>query len=193
VILGLWAVAPTKTPATAWRWAGAPTDIDVLRVSLASTLWQGSTLDDVFAAFAAARASMDPAPRMTWSIPWPKDGRRLSSAEPVAPTGSSYVTVAHAEAPRGAKLRVEATWEDYGRMRWIVLKLDAAGKVLDELPIPSTERATEAAMTVENLDDADRIVVLGVNLGSTEMPFEPGDGTWEPHGWLLTLASQGSR
>jgi hypothetical protein len=183
----------TKTPAAAWRWAGAPTDVDVLRVSLASVLWQGSTLDDVFAAFAAARASMDPAPRFTWRIPWPRDARRLASAEPVAPTGASYVTVDHAGAPRGAKLRVEATWEDYGRMRWIVLKLDAAGKVLDELPIPSAERATEAAMSVENLDDVDRIAVIGVNLGSTEMPFDPDDGTWEPHGWLLTLSSQGAR
>jgi hypothetical protein len=190
LLLALRAVAPTTTPAGAWRWAGAPTEVDVLRVSLASALWEGSTIDDVFAAFAAARASMNPSPRLTWSIPWPLDGRRLASAVPVAPTGSSYVAIDHAGAPRGSKLRVEATWEDYGRMRWIVRKLDAAGKVLDELPIPSTDRATEAAMTVENLDDTERIVVVGVNLGSTEMPFAPDDAPWEPHGWLLTLSAR---
>jgi len=185
VLLGLWAVAPTTTPAGAWRWAGAPTDVDVL--------WKESTIDDVFAAFAAARASMEPAPRLTWSIPWPLEERHLASGDPVSPTGSSYVALDHAGAPRGAKLRVEATWEDYARMRWIVLKIDAAGHVIDELTIPSTDRATGAAMTVENLDAVDRVVLVGVNLGSTDMPFDPDDGIWEPHGWVLSLASQGPR
>jgi len=193
VLLGLWAVAPTMTPPDACRWAGTPTGFDVLRASLGSALWQGSTLDDVFAAFAAARASMDPAPSLTWNIAWPLQARRLASAEPVGPTGASYVLVDHASAPRGAKLRVEAAWEDYARMRWIVLKLDAAGKVLEELPIASADRATEAAKTIENLDDVSRVVVLGVNLGSTEMPFDPDDGVWEPHGWLLTLRSEDTR
>jgi hypothetical protein len=193
VLLGLWAVAPTKTPAGAWRWAGAPTEVDVLGASLASALWKDSTIDDVFAAFAAARASVEPAPRLTWRIPWPLEERHLSSGEPVSPTGSSYVAMDRAGAPRGATLRVEARWEDYERMRWIVLKLDGAGKVLDELRIPSTDRATGAAMTVENLDAVDHLVVIGVNLRSTEMPFDPDDGIWEPHGWVLSLASQGPR
>jgi len=193
VLLGLWAVAPTKTRAGAWRWAGAPTEVDVLGASLAGALWKDSTIDDVFAAFAAARASMEPPPRLTWSIPWPLEERHLASGDPVSPTGASYVAVDHAGAPRGARLRVEATWEDYARMRWIVLKIDAAGKVIDELPIPSTDRATGAAMTVENLDTVDHIVVIGVNLRSTEMPFDPDDGIWEPHGWVLSLASLGTR
>ena len=42
----------------------------------------------------------------------------------VAPTGASYVVVDHAAAPPGAKLRLEAEWEDYGRMRWVAVKLD---------------------------------------------------------------------
>jgi hypothetical protein len=193
VLVGLWSLSPTTTPATAWRWAGAPTEIDILRVSLANALWQGSGIDDVFAAFAAARATMEPRPRLTWRIPWPAERRRLAQAEPVAPTGASYVAIDHAGAPRGANLHVEASWEDYGRMRWIVLKLDPNGKELDELPIPSTERATEAVMTVENLDGVDRVVMVGLGLGSTEDPFDPDDGVWEPHGWLLTVASEGAR
>jgi hypothetical protein len=193
VLVGLWSLSPTTTPATAWRWAGAPTEIDVLRVSLASALWQGSGIDDAFAAFAAARATMDPRPRLTWRIPWPVERRRLAQAEPVGPTGASYVAIDHTGAPRGANLHLEASWEDYGRMRWIVLKLDANGKVVDELPIPSTERATQAVMTVENLDGVDRVVVIGLGLGSTETPFDPDDGVWEPHGWLLTVASEGAR
>jgi hypothetical protein len=123
-------------------------------------------------------------------VPWPVQPRRLASPEPVAPTGASYVLVDHAGAPAGAKLRLEAQWEDYGRMRWIVVKLDAAGHAVAEMPITSLERTPRASMTVESLDATDRILVVGVNVGSTERAFDPGDGEWEPHGWLLTLEAE---
>ena len=45
-------------------------------------------------------------------------------------------------------------------------------------------------MTLEPLDGVDRVVVVGVNVGSTEHPFQPNQGWWEPHGWLLTIEGQ---
>ncbi|MGH7268861.1 MAG: hypothetical protein ACREJ3_00390, partial [Polyangiaceae bacterium] len=146
LIVGLWALSPTKTPAGAWRWAGAPTGFDVLRTSLKGALWHDSTLDDVLVEFAAARAVMIPPPALAWRIPWPERARRLAAPVPVAPTGASYVVVDHAGAPKGAKLRLEAAWEDYARMRWIVLKVDASGKTLAELPITSASGATHASL-----------------------------------------------
>jgi hypothetical protein len=190
LVVGLWALAPTKTPPGASRWTGTPTGFDVLRVSLADALWQGSTLDDVFVRFATVRASMVPPPRLAWHVPWPEHARRLGAAEPTAPTGAAYVAIDRAGAPVGARLRVEAEWEDYARMRWVVVKLDSQGRPIQELPITSTDRATRAALTVENLDGTDRVVVVGVDIGSTEHPFDPDQGEWEPHGWLLTLAPQ---
>ena len=38
MVQGLWALAPTKTPPGAARWAASPTGFDVLRVSLAGML-----------------------------------------------------------------------------------------------------------------------------------------------------------
>ncbi len=190
LIVGLWALSPTRTPAGAARWAGTPTGFDVLGVSLANALWQGSRLDDVFVRFAVQRSSAFPPVRPAWHVPWPANVRRLSSPEPVAPTGASYVLVDLDGAPRGSKLRLEAEWEDYGRMRWVALKLDEDGRAMATLPIGSTDRATRASMTVDSLDGVSRVLVVGANVGSTEHPFDPDQGEWEPHGWLLTLEGE---
>jgi hypothetical protein len=189
LLIGLWALAPTRTPWNAGRWAAAPTGFDVLRQSLKNALWEGSTLDDVIVRFDVARASMVPPARLAWRVPWPAQPRRLASPVPVAPTGASYVLVDRA-APATAKLRVEAEWEDYGRMRWVVVKLDASGRTLAEVPITSLDRTPHASMTIESLESTDRVLIVGVNVGSTERPFDPGDGEWEPHGWLLTVGAE---
>jgi hypothetical protein len=190
LLVGLWALAPTRTPSGAERWAAAPTGFDVLRTSLKNALWEGSTLDDVVVRFAVARALIDPPARLAWHVPWPAQPRRFASPQPVAPTGASYVLVDHEGAAAGAKLRLEAQWEDYGRMRWVVVKLDAAGRPIAEVPIATLDRVAHASMTIESLEDTDRVLIVGVNAGSTERPFDPGDGEWEPHGWLLTVGAE---
>ena len=190
LLRGLWALAPTRTPPGTWRWSAAPTGYDVLRESLKGALSTDSTIDDVFVAFAVERARATPSVRLAWHIPWPEQARRLASPVPVFPTGSSYLLVDHAGAPPGAKLRLEAQWEDYGRMRWVVVKLDARGQTMAEVPVTSLQRATRASLTVESLEGVDRLLIVGVNVGSTEHPFDPDQGEWEPHGWLLTLEGQ---
>ncbi|HEY4015395.1 MAG TPA: hypothetical protein VGM06_18750 [Polyangiaceae bacterium] len=190
LIDALWSLAPTKTPADAWRWNATPTGFDVLRVSLQRSALEGSSLEDLWVRFAVARMHATPSAREAWHIPWPDHARRLASPEPVYPTGSSYVVVDHAGARPGQSLRIEAAWEDYGRMRWVVLKLDAAGGTIATLPVTSLERGTRASMTVESLEGVDRLVIVGVNVGSTDHPFDPDQGEWEPHGWLLTLEAE---
>ena len=190
LLVGLWALAPTTTPFDADRWAAAPTGFDVLRASLKNAVGEASTLDDVLVKFAVARASMTPAARLAWHVPWPIQARRLASPEPVAPTGASYVLVDRQAAPAGANLRLEAQWEDFGRMRWVVVKLDAAGRPIGEVPVTSLDRTPHASMTIESLEATGRVLAIGVNVGSTEHVFDPGDLEWEPHGWLLTLVGE---
>jgi hypothetical protein len=190
VVVGGWALAPTRTGPRAWRWSDAPTTFDVLRTSLPGALGREATFDDVLVKFNLARASMIPPPALAWSLPWPIRPRRITPAEPIAPTGVSYVRVDHRDVARGAKLRLEAEWEDYGRMRWIVLKRDAQERTVSELVVTSAEHRTAASMTIEELDDVDHILIVAQNLGSTEHPFNPDQGAWESHGWLLTLEGQ---
>jgi hypothetical protein len=190
VLRGLWALAATRTPPGAWRWSAAPTSFDVLRATRKGALSADSTLDGVFVRFAVERARATPPVRLAWHVPWPALARRLASPEPVSPTGASYVLVDHAGAPAGAKLRLEAQWEDYGRMRWVVVKLDAAGHPMAQMPVTSVDRATRASLTVESLEGVDRLLIVGANVGSTEAPFDPDQGEWEAHGWLLTLEAE---
>jgi hypothetical protein len=190
LVQAIWALSPTTSPFGAARWATKPNGFDVLRASLKGALWADSTLDDVLVRFAVHRALSDPGARVVWDVPWPTAPRTLAPSEPTSPTGASYVVVRHAGAPRGAKLRLIAQWEDWGRMRWVVLKMGPAGAPLAQLDITSADRATRAATDLEGLDDVDHLVVVGVALGSIERPFDPSQGAWMPHGWLLTLESE---
>jgi hypothetical protein len=190
LVVGLWALTPTRTTFDADRWAASPTGFDVLRESLKNALWQGSTFDDVLVRFAVARAGVVPPARVAWQVAWPTQARRLASPQPVAPTGASYVVIDRTGAPPGSKLRLEAEWEDYARMRWVIVKLDASGRPIAEVAVTSLDRTPRASMTIESLDATDRVLAVGVNVGSTERVFDPGDGEWEPHGWLLTLAGE---
>jgi len=190
VVMGGWALAPTRTDSHAWRWAAKPTTFDVLRASLPGALGSEVTFDDVLLKFALARFTMVPGPAFAWSLPWPTLARRITPAEPIAPTGVSYVRVDHKDVGGDTKLRLEAQWEDYARMRWVVLKRDAADRTLAQVTVTSTEHGTAASMTIEQLDGVDHILIVAQNLGSTEHPFNPDQEEWESHGWLLTLEGQ---
>ncbi|HEY6459415.1 MAG TPA: hypothetical protein VIY73_04665, partial [Polyangiaceae bacterium] len=190
LVVGTWALAATTTPAAAARWSGTPTAFDVLGVSLKGALGTDSNLDDVFTAFAVHRGTVFPPVRLAWNVPWPAKARRFASPVPVAPTGASYVLVGVTGAPPGAKLRIEASWEDFGRMRWSVVKLDAQGRAMADVAITSLRLGTSTSMTLEPLDGVDRVLVVGVDVGSTEHPFDPAQGWWEPHGWLLTVEGE---
>jgi hypothetical protein len=190
MLAGTWALAPTRTPARAWAWSGAPNGFDVLHVSLAGALSESSTFDDVLTRFAVHRALTLPPAHLAWHVPWPSKARRFASPTPVSPTGASFVLVDLAGAPAKASLRVEAEWEDFGRMRWDVVKLDATGRELADVAVTSLPLGTTASMTIETLDGVDRVLIVGVNIGSTEHPFDPNQGWWEPHGWLLTIEGE---
>ncbi|MGO9000096.1 MAG: hypothetical protein ACLQVI_42760 [Polyangiaceae bacterium] len=203
----LWALSPTTTPLGADRWNDEPDGFDVLRASFKDVISSGSRIEDLFAEFGATRALLGARengaelpesrplgaaiePRIDWTIGWPATPRRLASPLPLAPTGSAYVLVSHAGAPAGARLRVEAAWEQHAAIRWTVVKLDAAGRELGRIPIAAPPRATEAQATIIDLDAAASLLVVATNVGDPYVPFDPDDERFEPHGWLVTLAAE---
>ncbi len=190
VLRALWALSPSATPLGAFRWKNDPDTFAVLRTSMRDAVSTGSTLDDVFRELAVARA-LDGA-RLDWDVPWPDKPRRLASPPAgVAPAGASVVAIRRAGAgePSG-NLRVELDWETHAKMRWAIVKLDAAGRELGHLPIPTTDRATSAQMSLVGLEAVATVLVVGANAGDAAYPFDPDDEAWEPHGWLLTIARE---
>jgi hypothetical protein len=207
LVRAMWALSPTKTPLGAERWNDEPDGFDVLAMSFRDALTSGSKIEDLFAEFGTTRALMglrenglelpearalgaSLAPPLAWEIDWPTSPRRLASPVPIAPTGSSYVLVHHDGASPGARLRVEATWEQHAAIRWFVVKLDAQGREMGRVSIAAPPRATEAQMTMVNLDGVSSLLIAATNVGDPFAPFDPDDETFEPHGWLLTLASE---
>jgi hypothetical protein len=189
LVRALWSLSPTISEGA--RWKNQPSTYDVLRFSFKGALFTGSTIDDVYAGFGNARALVDVPVRSDWDIDWPQKPRRLGPREATAPSGTAYVMVRHAGAPPGARLRVEAAWEQHARMRWSVIKRDAAGRELARVPVASPDRGTEGQGTIVDLDATDSLLIVGVNVGDFETPFNPNDEVWEPHGWLLTVGAAG--
>lgn len=207
IITASWALAPTHTAVPAQRWHDEPDAFDVLRVSFKGALSTGSTLDDLLLDTAIARAFMGSADdglhapetrtlgdaaRITsdWDLPWPKQPKRLAPRAPVHPGGASYLVVHRAGAPATARLRVEIVWEEHALFRWAFVKVDASGREIGRVVIPTRERATETQMTLVDLGTADRILLVGVNAGDPAYRFDPDDEVWEPHSWLVTIAEE---
>ena len=207
IVMASWALSPTMTDVGAKRWHDEPDAFDVLRVSFKNALSTGSTLDDLLLDAAVARAFMGSAEDglhqvetrtfgdaarvpLDWDLPWPVRPKRIAPRTAVYPSGASYVVVRHAGATPGARLRVEIAWEEHALFRWALVKLDAAGRELGRVPIPTRERAVEAQMTLVDLDGVDRVLLVGMNAGDPSYRFDPDDEVWEPHGWLVTLAAE---
>lgn len=207
LVLATWALAPTTTPVGARRWAHEPDVFDVLRASFKDRLSTGSTIHDLFLDVAVARAFMGSADDglhapetralgdaarvpLDWDLPWPAKPKRVAPRVPVAPSGASYLVIRRDGAAPGARLRVEIAWEEHALFRWALVKLDGRGRELGRVPIPAKERATEAQMTLVDLDGVDRILLVGVNAGDPAYAFDPDEVVWEPHGWLVTVAAE---
>jgi hypothetical protein len=209
LVLATWALAPTMSPVagTTRRWAHEPDTYDVLRESFKDRLSTGSTIHDLFLDVAVARAfmgayddglhapetrSLGDAARITldWDLPWPTAPRRVAPRAPVHPTGASYVVIRRAGAKPGDRLRVEIVWEEHALFRWAFVKLDRDGHETGRVAIAAKERATEAQMTLVDLDGVDRVLLVGTNVGDPAYAFDPDEASWEPHSWLLTIAAE---
>lgn len=204
VLRGIVALRGAKTAPEALRFVNEPDTFDVLARSFKDKLFAGATLDDLIVDFAVSRARFGeadaggaaaalgdvPKVRVDWDVPWPKAARRLAPAYPVEPTGASYVVVRTDGAPKGARLRLEATWEDHARMRVAFARVDAAGRELSRARVMAAPTAREAQMTVADLDGAAKVVIVTVNLGDPSFHFDPDDVVHEPHGYTLTVLAE---
>jgi hypothetical protein len=182
-----WALAPTKTLGDE-RWTAEPDVFDVLRESLKDARGPGFSFDDALAEFSVARLELGAPVRFDWDVAWPKSARTLASPYPVAEAGATYVRIDGSGA--ASRLRVDAIWEEHAKMRWTVVKLDAAGHAIAQWEAKAQPKATEAHLQIVDTAGATAFVVVAANVGNWTSPFDPDEGPWEPHGWLLTIAQE---
>ena len=192
LVRAVWALSPTITPPGAARWNNEPDGFEVLRMSFKEALGTKTTVDDLWLDFAVGRAFDTRFPvRFEWSVDWPTHPRSLSaSVLGVAPTGAAYIAVDCKGRPAGTRLRFEATWEEHARMLWTLVRVDASGREVSRVGVPSRERGTDAQLTLIDLDQAARVFIVGINAGDPLFPFDPDDYQQEPHGWVVSLAAE---
>lgn len=189
VITASLALAPTETHGDD-HWVDEPDPFDVLRASLKDAMFSGSTDGDVLVSFAVARGvAIAPRARLDWDVPWPTAARRLASPEPLAPTGAAFVRVSAAGRKPNERFTLDATWEQLARIRWVVVKLDAAQHEIGRIEATAAPKATHAHLLIVDLEGASSLLVVAANVGPWDDPFDPDD-VWEPHGWLLTISSE---
>ncbi len=190
-----WSLAPTKTSfpvsggdAADEHWNAEPDVFDVLRESTKDARGAGYSFESALAEFSVARLELASPVHFDWDVAWPKHVRTLASSFPAAPTGATYVRIDGAGA--ASRLRIDATWEEHAKMRWSVVKLDASGHAIAQWEAKAQPKATEAHVQVVDTQGAAAFVVVAAHVGNWTAPFDPDEGPWEPHGWLLTIAEE---
>ena len=67
-------------------------------------------------------------------------------------------------------------------------RIDAEGRVIRTHRFGAPVREPHVEATLESLDGVASIVLGAINLGDPAAPFDPREGPWEPHAFLLTVA-----
>ncbi len=191
IVRAMWAESPTVTRRGAARWNDEPDGFDVLRESFKNALTTNSTVDDLWLDFAVARAFIPGYPvRVEWTVEWPDTPRTLMAGHPIAPTGAAYISIDCRRRPKGARLRVEARWEELAHVLWTLVRVDASGKEQGRVAVTGRERGTDAQATLVDLEGTARVLLVGTNAGDPRVGLDPDDYRLERHGWVVSLAAE---
>lgn len=123
-----------------------------------------------------------------WDEPLPKKARRLLSVRPVEPTGVTWMRFEREAEHPSASLVIALDWEEHARFRVFAQLLDAEGRMIRTHRFGAPVREPHVEATLESLDGVASIVIGAINLGDPAAPFDPREGPWEPHAFLLTVA-----
>ena len=125
-----------------------------------------------------------------WDEPVPSRARRLLAARPVEPTGITWLRFDRGrdEHAVAKTLLIAADWEGHARFHFFAQLIDENGRLMRTHRFAVPPRDTHVEATFESLDGVASIVVGAINLGDPQAPFDPREGPWEPHSFMLTIA-----
>jgi len=203
VMNGLIAVSSQRTAAEAYWWHNEPDIFDALRSAFKE---RSKRLGEALIDFAIARAFIgnrsDGAHlpdverfgdmgrvRFEWSVGYDSLPRNLAPANPVGPTGSSYLWLDLSGVTAASRLSFVARWEESFVFQWALVKLDKAGKELSRRIGGGVWGRDTLQLSLAKLDDAAAVLIVGTSLGNDDRsnPFDPDDGAPRPAGYEVTL------
>ena len=197
------AAAGSRTAPSAPAWNNEPDLLDVLR----HTFEPPAAFASLFGDFAVTRAFLGDrddgthAPqlawtgsagdvRFDWSLKYSALPRRVASAYPIEPFGATYLWLDLDDRALGAKLGFQAQWEPPVSFQWMLVRMARDGRELSRLVVPFLQRATEVTQTLDNLDAAAGVLIVGTQFGGVDLlhPFDPDVAPFEGHGCTVYLA-----
>lgn len=161
-----------------------PSAFEVIAASLSDA---GSSLEALWTDVAVVRATSPIPPAWEWSVPASTLPRRFAIRRAIEPTGSTFVRIDVDKTPPSDSIEMDLAWDGGSRFAWRVLKLDAAGKILGEVPVPSLETTRKITIDVRHLAGVKTIVLAGVNVGDPIRPWRATEPPSQPHGYELGI------
>lgn len=158
------------------------TVFDVLTTTLTDA---ASSLDKVLLDVGAARATHAVPPAWEWEIPASTLPRRFAIRRGIEPMGMTFVKIDVDAAPPGDGIELDLAWDMGARFVWHVLKLDAEGKRVGEVPVPALDTERKITIDVRRLSGVRTLVLVGVNTGDPRSPFHPDEPPSHAHGYEL--------
>lgn len=161
-----------------------PSVFEVLALSLSDA---GSSLDALFLDVAVVRATSATPPAWEWTVPASSLPRRFAIRRGIEPTGTTFVKIDVDTAPKSDSIEMDLAWDGGARFVWRVLKLDASGKTIGEVPVPALETARKITVDVRHLGGVRTILLVGVNGGDPIRPWRANEPPSPPHGYELGI------
>jgi hypothetical protein len=196
-----------RTPPASLAWHNEPDSFDVLRGALKAKT-PPLDLGDVLLDFGIARLFMGARSdglhfpesaftgsfgrvRFDWNLDFASLPRRVSPERPIDPTGATYAWIDLRSAPPGARLVVRMEWEAPVLFRWALVRVRPDGSEASRVLVAAQQRSTTAERNLDELEGLAGVAIVGVNTGDLRLddPFDPDIAPYEPHSYVLTVAS----
>ena len=203
VMNGLIATSCQRTPPDSYRFDDEPDVFDALREVLPP---RGKQLGDLLLDLAVARAFLGDRSdgallpdserfgalgrvRFEWAVGYDTLPRRLAPLHPIAATGATYLYLDLGAASRGRGLLLVADWEENFVFQWTLVRLDNLGRGIGRVTSPAVWGNTQAQLTIDDLDGAKAVLVVGAMLGGDDRshPYDPDDGEAREAAYTVTL------
>jgi hypothetical protein len=128
--------------------------------------------------------------RFDWSVGFATLPRRLAPARPIEPTGATYLYLDLTGAPADARVAFRAEWESPVVFQWAVVRVGTDGGERSRVIVTAEDNSTSAERNIEDLGGLAGTIFVGVNVGDIDLQhrFDPDELSFEPHGYVVTLA-----
>jgi hypothetical protein len=184
-------LAATRTRYGANRWEAEPDLMDVLWATVKGDANSLARLVDDFAQDSFFRAKENEAElALSWSLKSESLPRSIALADPLEPSGSTYVLVElqpeHRERVVAFRLNCEAPVSYV----WSVVRLLPDFSRHSSVPVAYRERGGQADVRVTPQPSVSALLLVGTNMGGIDLahPFDPDHGPHEAHGCQIYVS-----